>query len=167
LTARNLGLRIDLIPDDFVAEGVVRALCSQPGGMAALANCRILIPRAREARDLLPRELAAAGARVDIVPCYESIPGKPSPGQIQSIRQSKPDLLIFTSSSILSNFVTILGRETGVSMLRGCTVAVLGPVIAQTAESYGKKAEIVPKQNTVASLVDSIYDYFRVANRRE
>jgi uroporphyrinogen III methyltransferase/synthase len=67
--ARESGLRVDLVPEQFVAEGVVAALSRLHGGKEQLAGKRILLPRAKEARDVIPAELTAAGAEVHVAPC--------------------------------------------------------------------------------------------------
>jgi uroporphyrinogen III methyltransferase / synthase len=169
-TAQSLrarGFCVDLVPEEFVAEGVLKALADRPGGLAALAGRRILLPRAREARLVLPRELAAAGARVDVLPCYESLPVTMSPHAIRDIAQSPPDLLIFTSSANLSHFVELFATGQGTRLLQATRVAVLGPVTAQTAQSHGKTPDILPAENTVDSLLGAIREYFSCGKPRE
>lgn len=163
-TARERGFEVELVPEDFVAEGIVRALAQRQGGMHRLARLRILLPRAREARDVLPRELASAGAVVDVVPCYENVPGEIDDGVLRLIRERRIDLLVFTSSSTVKNFLTLVGEELGRSILGGTAVAALGPVTARTVESFGKKCDIVPTENTIPSLLEAIHHYY-VANR--
>jgi uroporphyrinogen III methyltransferase / synthase len=162
-TARSLeecGLRVSLLPEEFAAEGILDALAQRLGGLEALAGQRILLPRAKEARDLLPRELAAAGAHVEIVPCYETVLADPDESALRHLRQCPPDLLVFTSSSNISHFATLLGPEDAARILRTSRMAVLGPITASTAVSFGKRPEIVPPQNTVASLIEAIRQYY-------
>jgi len=167
-TLKQCGVEVSLTPGEFVAEGVLRALADRHGGLQGLAGARILFPRAKEARDVLPRELAAAGVEVEIVPCYETVPGKVDPEVLRSIRTHAPDLLVFTSSSTVHNFVNILGNETGTKLLHEATVAALGPITAGTVESFGKKPEILPPENTIPSLLEAIRDFFTLnsAQRR-
>ncbi len=162
-TARELkeyGLEATLIPEQYVAEGVLKALNQYCGGIKNLAGLHILIPRALEARDLLPNTLVDAGALVDVVPCYQTLKSELEETAIRQLRLIAPDLIVFTSSSTIKNLLAILGQEYGKNLLSNSTVAVLGPITAKTAESFGKTAEIVPKDNTVTSLLDAIREYY-------
>jgi uroporphyrinogen III methyltransferase/synthase len=154
------GYRVDLIPEQYVAEGILEALSRYCGGIEHLAGCRILLPRAQEARELIPEALRAAGAHVDVVPCYRTVCGEMDPSIVQRLRRNSPDLIVFTSSSTIRNVIKILGTEHGTSMLQQSTVAVLGPVTAITAASYGKRAEIVPNENTIPALLEAVREYF-------
>ncbi len=158
--AKAQGLQVDLVPDEYVAEGVVRALVRRVEESGTLAGCRILLPRARQARDVIPRELAAAGAQVDILPCYETLQAEVDRSVISDILESAPELLVFTSSSNVSNFVAALGPENASRILKAGVVAVLGPASAQTVAGYGKQPEILPRENTVESLLQAVSDYF-------
>jgi uroporphyrinogen III methyltransferase/synthase len=155
------GIEVDLVPQEFVAEGVLRALGERHGGLAQMAGQRILLPRAQEARDILPRELAAAGVLVEIAPCYETVPGELDSETLNSLRSLKPDLLLFTSSAAIANFFSLWGGDAAATALRETTVAVLGPITAATAISAGKHPEIVPQENTVPSLLEAIRRYYQ------
>jgi uroporphyrinogen III methyltransferase / synthase len=162
-TARALqefGYEPTLIPDNFVAEGIIEALEKYCGGLNTLAAKRILIPRAKEAREVLPEALAAAGALVEVAPCYQTVRAEADGNILDRLRKQKPDLAVFTSSSSIRNFVDILGQEDGKRTLLESTVAVIGPITAGTAESYGKRPEIIPEENTIASLLESIRLYY-------
>jgi uroporphyrinogen III methyltransferase/synthase len=155
------GVSVSLVPREYVAEGILSALEERCGGLRGLAGLRILLPRAKEARNLLPRSLEAAGARVDVAPCYENTLPEIDAEQVQSVLACTPDLLVFTSSSTLNNFVALLGSESGRKMLSDATVAALGPITARTLASLGKQAEIVPRENTIPSLLDAIRLYYQ------
>jgi uroporphyrinogen III methyltransferase/synthase len=156
----GFGHRADLVPEQYIAEGVVKALGTYYGGIQRLAGRSILLPRAQEARELIPEALAAAGARVDVVPCYRTVRGEIDPNAVQRLRERSPDLLVFTSSSTIRNLINILGPERGRSVLQESTVAVLGPVVGNTAQSFGKRPEIVPSENTVPALLKAIREYY-------
>ncbi|HYK87139.1 MAG TPA: uroporphyrinogen-III synthase [Acidobacteriota bacterium] len=160
-TLRKHGIEVTLIPEEFVAEGVLRALADRHGGLTGLAGAGILLPRAKEARDVLPRELRTAGARVDVVPCYETVEGRIHTEVLKRMRTHDPDLLIFTSSSTVRNFLSILGPEEGKRLICGAVVAALGPVTAGTVESSCKKAEIQPRENTIPSLLEAVREFYR------
>jgi len=157
---KESGYDVALIPQKFVAEGVVEALGKYHGSLQALAGHRILIPRAKEARELLPEALAAAGILVDVAPCYQTVRIEPDASVLRQLREKNPDLVIFTSSSGIRHLVNLLGDDDGKSMLMKSVVAVIGPITCSTAESFGKHAEIVPKENTIASLLEAICQHF-------
>ncbi len=157
---RAARLATTLMPDEYTAEGIVAALASRYGGAAGLAGRRILLLRAREARDVLPRELAAAGAVVDVIACYENVPAAVDPAVIDGLRRHPPHLLVFTSSLTVRCFIRLLGESEGRGMLASAAVAALGPVTASTVRSYGKKPEIVPPQSTVDSLLEAVRRHF-------
>ena len=162
-TARALGdagIAVALVPRSFAAEGVVEALAAAAGGMAQLAGRRILLPRAREARDLLPRVLGAAGAQVDVVPCYENVVPEDDGDAAARLRARTPDLLAFTSSSAVKGFAQLLGEEAA-ALFAQAPVAALGPITADTARAYSNRVEIVPAANTVEALVEAVVQYFR------
>jgi uroporphyrinogen III methyltransferase/synthase len=157
---KECGYETALIPSQFVAEGLLEALERHYGGLQNLAGRRILLPRAKEARELLPDALASAGARVDVVPCYKTVQAEVDGDIVRQLHLKSPDLMVFTSSSTIRNFIDILGPETGTGMLLQSTVAVLGPVTGKTADTLGKHAEIVPRENTVPALLKAIREYY-------
>ncbi len=158
---RDCGFSVDLVPEHYVAEGVIQALDRYSGGLRRLAGERILLPRAFEARDALPLALAEAGALVDDVVCYKTVLKDLEAPVVRRLQGMAPELLVFTSSSTIKNLIAILGEEYGKKLLHNSRVAVLGPIAAKTAESFGKRAEIAPKENTVASLLDAIREYWQ------
>ena len=149
-----------LVPEQFVAEGVLESLAQCSGGLSGLSGQRILLPRAQEGRELLSDALRAAGARVDVVPCYRTVEAAIDESRIRQVRDTRPDLIVFTSSSTVRNMVDILGQEDGKKKLLESFVAVLGPVTGRTLESFGKRADIIPRENTIASLVEEICAYY-------
>ncbi len=159
--AKDSGFSVALVPERYLAEGILSALAEVSGGLQRLAGHRILLPRAKEARDLLPRELEQAGALVDIVPCYEAVPIEVSDARRQETLEGKLDLLVFTSSANLGNFVTALGDADARRLLSGTPVGVLGPIVRATALKFGKEPEIRPEESTIESLLIAIRSYFK------
>ncbi len=151
---------VALVPKEHAAEGIVAALEAQPGGLRAFQGERVLLPRAREARDVLPDALTAAGADVDIIPCYETVVGRPDEKLVSQLGSGAPDLLVFTSSSTVSNFIEILGDDVARPVLSQACVAALGPIVAGTLESYGRKPDILPGASTIENLLESIAAFF-------
>jgi uroporphyrinogen III methyltransferase/synthase len=154
------GLRTTLIAEKYLAEGVLAALERFYGGIHKLSNLRILIPRAREAREFLPEALTSAGSQVDVAPCYQMVLPQINPAELNRLSNKRPDLIVFTSASTIRNMVEILGTDGFHILLRDAKVAVLGPVTAKEAETQGKCADIIPNEGTVASLLEAICEYF-------
>jgi len=159
-SVKQYGLKTALLPSQYVAEGVFQALVDYHGGIRHMAGLKILLPRAAKARELLPEALAEAGVLIDTVPCYQTVRAKTDPEAMQKLHEKRPDLLVFTSSSTINNLVDILGADAGHKLLMESTVAVIGPITAETAEAHGKSADIIPRENTISSLLEAIRDYY-------
>jgi uroporphyrinogen III methyltransferase/synthase len=152
------GLHVAVMPSEYRAEAVVESLSAFP-----LHNTRVLIPRAAVARDVLPRELAARGAQVDVVDAYRTV--LPSvgftPDLWQLFEQGAIDVVTFTSSSTVTNFGALIGEADLPQLLRHTVVACIGPITAETARSYGLTPTIVAQEYTVPALARAIVDYFQ------
>jgi uroporphyrinogen III methyltransferase / synthase len=166
-TAQELekfGVRADVVPTDYQAEGVLAALGGQD-----LKQARILIPRAEVARELLPDELRARDAHVDVVTVYRTI--TPSGDREEWCRQLSDrqiHVVTFTSSSTVRNFVTMLGGVERVKpLLQSVLVACIGPITARTAEEFGLTVSIVPGENTIPALVDAIVRHYDAGRRKQ
>jgi uroporphyrinogen III methyltransferase / synthase len=157
---KESGLNLDLMPEEYIAEGVVEALSRYHGSLEALEGQRILLPRAMVAREVLPETLRKSGILVDVVPCYRTVPLDPDAAILRQLHENDPDLVLFTSSSGIRSLIDFLGEEVGRDFLTRCTVAVIGPITCATAESFGKQAEILPKKNTIDSLLQAIHEYY-------
>ncbi len=144
-----IGLRVDLMPAEYVAESLVAAFASED-----LAGKRILLPRAAVARDVAPVELAARGAQVDVVEAYRTAIPDEAPALAARIFSggSKPDWITFTSSSTVTNFVA----AAGASALRGVRVASIGPVTTATARQNGIEVAAEASKFTIDGLIEAI-----------
>jgi uroporphyrinogen III methyltransferase/synthase len=160
-TAAERGFRVSLIPEEFVAEGVIKSLARRMGSLEALRGKRILLPRAMKARDVIRTELEAAGAVVDIAVCYETVEAENDPILAADIKSHAPDVIVFTSSSNVISFVSILGEADAKPLLASTTVATLGPITANTLVSFGKTPEILPGQNSIPGLLEAIRRHFK------
>jgi len=159
-SVKKFGHEAALIPKQYVAEGVLLTLADYHGGIQHLTGLHILLPRAKEAREFLPKALAEAGANVDVVPCYRTVQAKIDPDTIKKLSEKRPDLLVFTSSSTINNLMVILGTDVGRRMLMESTVAVIGPITASTAAAFGRYPDIIPRENTIPSLLEAIREYY-------
>jgi len=151
----NLGLNVDIIPYEFMAEGVVESFRG-----IDIKGKRILIPRAKEAREILPVELQKMGADVNIVTAYKT--EKPNPERVEEIkgmlRSGEIDVITFASSSTVRNFLSIFGKDKE-PLLRS-TIACIGPITAEPLREIGIEPQIIPKKYTIEGLVREIVDYF-------
>ena len=159
-TAQELerfGVRSDVVPAEYQAEGVLGALNRQD-----IKKTRILIPRAEVARELLPDELRAVGAHVDVSPVYRTVtPDQDSEGWRQELMDHRIHVITFTSSSTVRNFVAMLGGVEAVKpLLQSVRIACIGPITAKTAEDYGLTVSIMPSENTIPALVEAIAHHY-------
>jgi len=149
----KMGLTVHFSPSEYRAEGLAEGLRAQ-----GIQGKRILLPRAWEARRILPESLREAGALVDEVEVYRTV--KPAQGKtsLEAILKKGVDVVVFTSSSTVRNFMELLPDE---SVMNGVKIAIIGPVTAETARNYGLEPTIMPAEYTIPSLVQAIVEHFR------
>lgn len=143
----ELGAQVDFIPSEYIAERIL-------DGLGDVAGKRILLPRAELARAALAEALTAAGASVDEVPVYHTIQPAPDPVGLAALHNGV-DVVTFTSSSTVRNFVTLAGIQTGAAR-----IACIGPITAQTAQELGLHVDIVAKEYTIPGLVTALKELF-------
>jgi uroporphyrinogen III methyltransferase/synthase len=147
------GLEADLIPMDYRAEGVVDLLKNKVPGK------RVLYPKAGLARDLIPAELGKAGAEVIAPVAYTSAsPTEASEKLLDAMREGL-DLLTFTASSTVDNFVNLL-NEADLVKAKQIPVASIGPLTTDTAEKLGFTVAVEPDNSTLDDMVEAIARYF-------
>ncbi len=150
-------LRVDLIPDEFKAEGLLEKLTEH-----GIKGKRFLIPRALEAREVLPDELRRMGGEVDVVPAYQAVRPVYSDEDIERfLNRGAIDMLTFASASTLRHFVEIIGKERFEHHLKESDIAAIGPITAQAAEEQGLMVALTPKDYTFSSLTEAIVDYYQ------
>ncbi|WP_026760114.1 uroporphyrinogen-III C-methyltransferase [Selenomonas ruminantium] len=146
---KQYGLVADVIPQEYRAEGVVEALKGK-----LPPHAKILIPRAEEAREVLPDTLREMGAEVEVAPAYRTVCGQVDGEALAAdIKAGRIDLVTFTSSSTVKNLVNIIGSA---EVLKGVKTACIGPVTADTAKSLGIEPDIIAKEYTIDGLVEAI-----------
>jgi uroporphyrinogen III methyltransferase/synthase len=149
-TARELaarGIRADVVPERFVAEGLVEAL-------TGLEVSRALIARAREARDVLPDALRERGAEVDVLELYETVAEPLSPEARAAAL--KADWITFTSSSTVRHFVAACGGEPELST--GTRTVSIGPVTSETLREHGLRVDVEASQHDIEGLLAALVD---------
>jgi uroporphyrinogen III methyltransferase/synthase len=151
-----MGIGVDLLPQEFVGEGVVRAFAGHD-----LQGCRILLPRAREARDVIPEGLAAMGATIDVATAYRTISTGRDPSElIPLFKNGDIDAITFTSPSTVVNFLKIMGPDF--HLPPGVKVATIGPVTETAAKKAGLPIHIRQERYTIPELADAIAAAFSV-----
>ncbi|MFC1614286.1 uroporphyrinogen-III C-methyltransferase [Gemmatimonadota bacterium] len=152
------GLRVDLMPELYVAESVVEALQNR----GELKGKKILLPRAAVARQVIPEILRGLGAEVDELAVYSTeIEAPENLNQVvDDLKEGRIDVITFTSSSTVKNFVRLVGESTVEGMHEKTIAASIGPVTADTAEQQGIKTNIMPSAYTIKGLAAAIRDYY-------
>jgi uroporphyrinogen III methyltransferase/synthase len=146
------GIRVSEVPEEFRAEGILKAL-----GRRRLRGERILIPRAEVAREVLPRVLREKGAVVDVVPVYRAVPSREGWPQVEkSLGEKEVDLLTFTSSATVTHFIDKFRKAADLRRARRVPVAAIGPITAKTARHQGFRVIIEPREYTVGALAEAI-----------
>ncbi len=148
---QEFGIRADIVPVEFRAEGIVEALQDliKPG-------MSVLIPRALVARDILPEKLKEMGAKVDVVPVYETVTGETDGQKLADmLAAGELDLVTFTSSSTVTNLLTLLG-ERGPALLKKAKIACIGPITADTCLEHGIEPDAMATEYTIKGMVETI-----------
>jgi len=146
------GLRPDLVTSEYTAEGLAKALEGWD-----LDGMRVLVPRAEVARDALPSLLAKRGAEVHILPVYQAVcPSEAGPALMKLFAAEGVDVITFTSSSTVVNFVRAFPEDKLPAVLGDAMVACMGPVTADTARKLGLKVEIIAREYTTRGLAAAV-----------
>lgn len=153
------GLNADLIPETFTGEGLAESLLDQ-----GVEGRNIFIPRAKQAREILPETLRGAGAQVTVIPIYQNQPVEEDKASMRAeFVENKVDMVTFTSSSTVCNFITMLdveNQEELHQLLEGVKIAAIGPITAKSVTDNGLEVHVQPDQFTINDMVDAIVDYY-------
>jgi uroporphyrinogen III methyltransferase / synthase len=153
---KDFHLHVDLQPEEFVAEAVVKKFQKE----GSLENLRILLVRAEKARDILPRELSGLGAIVDQAFAYRTVPEtRDTTGERRRLEQEGADLITFTSSSTVENFLAL-----GLPWPKGMQVASIGPITSKTARDHALTVDIEAQRHDIEGLVQATCDFFAPGN---
>lgn len=145
------GIKVDVVPKEYIAESVVRSLHKRVKGK------RVLLVRAKVARDVIPTALRKKGAHVDVVEAYETVVPQSSRTRLRAALKNprgRPHLITFTSSSTVRNFVTLIGADK--ALINGVQLASIGPVTSSTLRELGLPVNISAKEFTIPGLVEAI-----------
>ncbi len=153
---RSFGIKPDLVPTDYKAEGVVEEF-----SRLDMQGSRVLFPRADKARDVIQRELKRMGAHVDSPVAYRNLfPERLPPETLFALEKRSVDCITFTSSSTVQNLAAMLGEEMMLDMLKGVVVASIGPITSKSCRDLGLKVDIEPESYTLDALVDALEAHF-------
>jgi len=157
---KDKGLLPEVTAKSFVAEGLLEALKGQ-----GLAGKRVLLPRAAQAREVLPETLRQWGAVVEVVPAYESVPPKGAGQNLAEALARGLEVITFTASSTVENLLALVSpadrkRLQDLSAQGKLTVAAIGPITAETARRHGLNVQVVPEAYTIDALVRALAAHF-------
>jgi uroporphyrinogen-III synthase len=155
------GLKVDVVPEQYVAESVVESLRDQVAGKS------VLLARAKVARDVIPSELRKLGAKVDAVEAYETVIPRFSRTRLRTILNEpkrRPHIITFTSSSTVRNFVALLGknvwrgrpRPRKARPLDGIRLASIGPITSSTLRDLELPVDIEATEYTIPGLIKAL-----------
>jgi uroporphyrinogen-III synthase len=148
------GLPVDVMPEEYVAESVVEEMKEQ-----GIRGERVLLVRAKVARDVIPTALRDMGAKVHVMEAYETVVPESSRTAILEALSSdkKPYAITFTSSSTVKNFVELLGEErVHTSILDRVKLCSIGPVTSATLKQNDLRVDVEAKEYTIPGLVEAI-----------
>jgi uroporphyrinogen-III synthase len=149
------GARVDVVPKEYVAESVVRSLRNRVKGK------RVLLVRAKVARDVIPQQLRRAGAHVEVVEAYETAIPQASRIRLRATLKNpkqSPHVITFTSSSTVRNFVALAGKRR--ASFGNIQFASIGPVTSSTLREFGLGVDIEAREFTIPGLVAAIMGNF-------
>jgi uroporphyrinogen III methyltransferase/synthase len=148
---REKGVNPDFIPEKYVAEHVVDGLLKK-----GIQGSRVLIPRARVAREILPEKLSEAGCDVQVLPVYETrMAGSDVDAVREAMKAGKVQYVTFTSSSTVQNFFELMPPEE-FKTYEGVKIASIGPITSKTVHEYGFTVAVRPEEYTIPGLVEEL-----------
>lgn len=155
----DYGITSDILPNTYRAESVVEAFSD-----IDMSGKKVLLPRAKKARTILPEELDKMGAFVDEIVSYETVLCEDGKDQLISLLENKEiDAVTFTSSSTVSNFMSLLESKDQKEMLENVVVASIGPITSDTARDFGRVPDLEAEEYTIPGLIQSLLNHYRKA----
>jgi len=150
------GIRPDLIPSGYHAEGIVEAFAGQD-----VSGSKALYPKADRARDVIPAGLAALGMEVVAPVAYRTtLPDSLPHEALAALEERRIHCVTFTSSSTVSNLAAMVGENRLIHLLEGVAVASIGPVTSATCRELGLRVDLEPAVSTIEALTEEIVRYF-------
>lgn len=152
----KFGLRVDLVPKEFNAEGLIKAFLN---GGEGLSGMRFLLPRAEKGRDIFPDMVRQLGGVIDVPIAYRTIkPDYHGKRLKRFLKEGRITVATFTSAATFTNFREIMGEDAD-ELLQNVAIAVIGPVTAKAIEEAGLTVSIMPQKATVEAMVEEIQNW--------
>ena len=153
----SLGINVDFTPKEYRAEAIISGL-----GKRAIKGRRCLLPRAMQAREILPEEIKRLGGRCDVCPAYKTIRPRKEAGALkEQLADGSIDMVTFTSSSTVTNFAKNFTKKELALLMAGVKVACIGPITADTAKALGFNVDVMPEKYTVPALAEAMAEYYK------
>jgi uroporphyrinogen III methyltransferase/synthase len=155
------GIRADVLPKEYRGEAVFTAIASASAAFGVgIERARVLLPRAQVAREALPDLLRSAGAHVDVVAAYKTVPpaAQAVDALVAQLKAGEVDAVTFTSSSTARNIVEMLGDHAG--LLHGARLFSIGPVTSKTLADKGFSGISEAREYTIAGLTEALVEAF-------
>jgi len=147
---KSYHLAVDLIPEKFVAEGLVKAFEN-----VDVENQTLLWVRAEDAREVITNQLTGRGAIVDEAIAYRTVPEDQNHDAIVRFKEEGADVITFTSASTVDHFF-----DLKLPLPEGVKLASIGPVTSQALKKHNASVDIEAKEHSIAGLVNAIEKYF-------
>ncbi len=182
---QKYGMKVDLVPEEFRAEGLIEAFLKfgkqqevppQPhlsrGGIegvvsSLLEGMRFLLPRAEKAREIFPDKIRELGGEIDVPVTYRTIKPESRGKRLRRfLKEGRISIATFTSAATFNNFREIMGEDAE-ALLKGVTIAVIGPVTAKAVEKSGLHVDIMPKEATIGAMIEEIIKWIGEKDKRE
>lgn len=159
----KFGIKVDLVPEEFNAEGLIKMINRQipvgANGRSPLQGTKFLLPRAETAREILPQKIRELGGEIDVVTAYRAVKPETHGRRIRRfLKEGKITIATFTSAATFNNFMEITGGDSD-GLLKDVAIAVIGPVTAKAVEKAGLKVSIMPKEATIEAMVNEILNW--------
>ncbi|OGU08730.1 MAG: uroporphyrinogen-III C-methyltransferase [Geobacteraceae bacterium GWC2_58_44] len=150
------GIRADLVPSDYKAEGVIAAFAEMD-----IDGKWLLFPRGDRAREVIPEQLAGMGAQVISPVAYANhTPDEIPEEALRALEERRVDCVTFTSSSTVQNLAAILGENRFLHLMAGVCVASIGPVTSKSCRELGLEVHVEPAEYTLDALAAELIAHF-------
>lgn len=161
---KSQGIIANSVPGEYRAEGVIEELFSQGVG----ANARVLLARAKEARNILPWQLLEAGVKLEVVEAYQTLIDQEAPVEelLRELEAQTIDGLCFSASSTVHNFVELVGAKRAERLCGELDRFSIGPITSQTLSDKGLSPQAEARVYTIDGLVECICEYYQEQSRR-
>jgi uroporphyrinogen III methyltransferase/synthase len=157
---KRFGIKVDLVPDEFNAEGLVKAFMKF-GDLKGLDGMKFLLPRAEIAREIFPEKVRELGGEINVVPAYRAVkPDVHGKRLKRFLKEGKITIATFTSAATFNNFVSILEEDVH-ALLTDVAIAVIGPVTAKAVKKKGLTVDILPGEATIEAMANEIIEWVK------